>query len=283
MFHHLLITRFNLKNPEWKLTKNNDTLLDEQWMTERMELFTNYCLPSVINQTNKNFKWLLYFDELTNDYFKNEIRLLTENHQNIEVFYIDGMPSFNESILKYVKENASSEPYIITSRIDNDDCISKYFIDEVQKNFNKQDFLAVDFYQGYTLQIAPQVILGKKDHIFNPFISLIEKNENPKTVWHYAHNMWKKESRTIHVKNKRIWMSVIHEKNKVNEFYGYGNIDWNILSKEFIVSDFINQKIKSELLPFKNWWTKSLKNYLNVKSSVFTKMLKRNIGLYKIK
>jgi hypothetical protein len=283
MFHHLLITRFNLKNPEWKLTKNNDTLLDEQWMTERMELFKNYCLPSVINQSNKNFKWLLYFDETTTENFKQEIHLLTDNHQNIEVFYIAGMPAFNESILNYVQQNASSEPYIITSRIDNDDCISKYFIDEVQKNFNKQDFLAVDFYQGYTLQISPEVILGKKDHIFNPFISLIEKNDNPKTVWHYAHNMWKKESRTIHVKNKRIWMSVIHEKNKVNEFYGYGNIDWNTLSKEFIVSDYINQKIKSELIPFNKWWFKSLKNYLNVKSSVFTKMLKQKIGLYKIK
>lgn len=283
MFHHLLITRFNLKNPEWKFTKNNGTLLDDQWMMERMELFKNYCLPSVINQSNKNFKWLIYFDNTTSEQFKREISLLTDHVQNIEVLYIDGMPAFNDSIKNYVSQFANSEPYIITSRIDNDDCININFINEVQKTFKKQDFLAVDFYKGYTLQTSPKMILGKKDHIFNPFISLIEKNENPKTVWHYAHNMWKKEPRVIHVNNKRIWMSIIHEKNKVNEFYGYGNVDWNIISKEFIVSDFINQKIKSEIIPHSQWWFQSLKNLINVKFSVFSKILKKRIGLYKIK
>lgn len=61
MFHHFLITRFNLRNPSWELTKNNETLLDDSWMSERIELFKNYCFPSVVNQTNKNFKWLLFF------------------------------------------------------------------------------------------------------------------------------------------------------------------------------------------------------------------------------
>ncbi|WP_321540790.1 hypothetical protein [Flavobacterium piscinae] len=58
---------------------------------------------------------------------------------------------------------------------------------------------------------------------------MIEKNENPKTVWHYVHNMWKKEPRLIHLSEKRLWLSIIHGKNKVNEFDGYGNIKWNSL------------------------------------------------------
>ena len=216
MFHHLLITRFNLKNSDWKFTKNNDNLLDDKWMTERMELFQNFCLPSAVNQTNKNFKWLIYFDNSTSDFFKNEIQKIIQNHSNILVFYIEGMPEFNSSILKYISENTKDKPYLITSRIDNDDCIHKDFINEVQQKFNNQDFMAFDFIKGYTLQVEPKILLGKKEHIFNPFISLIEKNENPKTVWHYVHNMWKKEPRVTQVTDKRIWMSIIHEKNKVN-------------------------------------------------------------------
>jgi hypothetical protein len=283
MFHHFLITRFNLRNPSWELTKNNETLLDDSWMSERIELFKNYCFPSVVNQTNKNFKWLLFFDSTTNDKFKKAMDDLIKNQPNIIPFYIDGMPKFNESILKYVEENANDKPYLITSRIDNDDCIHKNFIDEVQKQFNKQDFIAIDFIKGYTLQVEPKVMLGKKEHIFNPFISLIEKNENPKTVWHYVHNMWKKEPRIKQISDKRVWMSVIHEKNKVNEFDGYGNNNWNEISQDFIVSDKINAKIKNEILPFSSWWFTSLKNYLYVKMVLLSKVIKQKAGIYKLK
>lgn len=281
MFKHLLITRFNLKNPEWKqLTKNNESLLDDSWMNERLELFANYCFPSVSNQTNQNFEWLLYFDVSTSENHKNKIAKIIGNKTNIKTFFIDGMPVFNESIIKYVEENISTE-YLITSRIDNDDCIHKDFINEIQKHFDKQDFLAIDNIEGYTLQIEPNFILGKKEHIFNPFISLIEKNDQPKTVWHYVHNMWKKEPRLIHVTEKRLWLSVIHGKNKVNEFDGYGNIKWNSLKNDFIVSDKVSQKIENDQLPFSKWWFLSLRNFLYVKRVLLSKQLKKMLGVYK--
>lgn len=281
MFKHLLITRFNLKNPEWKqLTKNNESLLDDSWMNERLELFANYCFPSVSNQTNQNFEWLLYFDSSTSEIHKNKIAEIIGNKTNIKTFFIDGMPVFNESIIKYVQENISTE-YLITSRIDNDDCIHKDFINEIQKHYDKQDFLAIDNIEGYTLQIEPNFILGKKEHIFNPFISLIEKNDQPKTVWHYVHNMWKKEPRLIHVTEKRLWLSVIHGKNKVNEFDGYGNIKWNTLKNDFIVSNKVSQKIENDQLPFSKWWFLSLRNFLYVKRVLFSKQLKKMLGVYK--
>ncbi len=203
--------------------------------------------------------------------------------KTIEVLYIDGMPNFNKRILEYIEKNIKEIPYLITSRIDNDDCVSNRFIEEVQKNFNKQDFMAFDYIQGYTLQIEPQIILGKKEHIFNPFISLIEKNENPKTVWHYVHNQWKKEPRVTQITDKRIWMSIIHEKNKVNEFDGYGNIDWNSINKEFILSEKMNEVVKTNILPFNRWWFKSLRNFLYVKMVLFSKKFKKAIGIYKVK
>ena len=280
MFHHLLITRFNLKNSDWKFTKNNDNLLDDKWMTERMELFQNFCLPSAVNQTNKNFKWLIYFDNSTSDFFKNEIQKIIQNHSNILVFYIEGMPEFNSSILKYISENTKDKPYLITSRIDNDDCIHKDFINEVQQKFNNQDFMAFDFIKGYTLQVEPKILLGKKEHIFNPFISLIEKNENPKTVWHYVHNMWKKEPRVTQVTDKRIWMSIIHKKNKVNEFDGYGIIDWNSINRDFILSEKMNETISSTITPFRKWWLKSIRNYIGVKRVLTSKIIKRKLKYY---
>jgi hypothetical protein len=283
MFYHFLITRFNLKNPDWDVTKNNELLLDDNWMDERLELFSNYCFPSVVNQTNKNFKWLLFFDTSTSEKYRKKIDQIIHNHPQIIPFYINGMPNFQEAILHYIEENASDKKFLITSRIDNDDCIHKDFINEIQKQFNEQDFLAIDTINGYTLQVEPSFILGKKEHIFNPFISLIERNHNPKTVWHYVHNMWKKEPRLIHLSEKRLWLSIIHGKNKVNEFDGYGNIKWNDINSDFVISESKNSKILTTQLPFSKWWFLSLKNYLYVKMVLGSKQIKKALGIYKVK
>lgn len=283
MFQHFLITRFNLRNPKWDVTKNNESLLNDDWMSNRMWLFENFCLPSVINQTNKNFTWLLYFDTTTSDNFKKLITEITQNYTNIKVFYIDGMPNFKNEIQEYISENTKNASYLITSRIDNDDCIHKNFIEEVQKKFRNQDYQAIDIIQGYSLQVEPNYILGKKEHIFNPFISLIEKNENPKTVWENDHNMWKKETRITQITDKRLWMSIIHQKNKVNEFDGYGNIKWEAISTDFKVSEKISKAIETNLLPFNKWWFLSLRNFLYVKMVLISKKLKKSIGIYKYK
>jgi len=281
MFEHYLITRFNLRNPKWTVTKNNELLLTKEWMDERFELFANFCLPSVVAQTQKNFKWLIYFDSGTAEEYRQQISSLINSHPFIEIFYIDGMPNLIPSIKRYLSENSKSE-YLITSRIDNDDCISINFIDQVQQQFEKQDYFAIDFTSGYTLNMDP-IMIGKKEHIFNPFISLIEMNKNPKTVWTNDHNQWKKETSLIHISNNRVWMSVIHTKNKVNEFDGYGNVNWIQLSNEFKVSLSIHNKISNEMVPYTKWWFLSMKNYLYVKMVFFSKTTKKKLGLYKIK
>lgn len=283
MFKHYLITRFNLKNPEWDVTKNNETLLTDEWMEDRMWLFENFCFPSVAAQTNKKFNWLLFFDTTTPEKYKKAIADLISNHLNIKAFYINGMPEFYPSIQQFISEDSKGIPFLITSRIDNDDCIHKNFINEVQHKFKSQDYEAVDIIKGYSLQVKPRFILGKKEHIFNPFISLIEKNEEPKTVWFNDHTLWKKETRITQITNKRLWMSIIHEKNKVNEFDGYDNVKWTNINKDFIVSEKINTLIERELIPHKNWLFLSLKNRLYVKLVLLSKKVKKALGIYKIK
>lgn len=283
MFSHYLITRFNLKNPKWDVTKNNETLLTDEWLEHRLWLFENFCLPSVTAQTSTNFTWLIYFDVTTPPAYRSRIENLIEGHKNIRLYYIEGMPAFYPEIQKLITAETKGQPYLITSRIDNDDCIHKDFIAEVQKQFNKQDYRAIDVIKGYSLQIKPVVMLGKKEHIFNPFISLIEKNESPKTVWFNDHNLWKKETRITQVTHKRLWMSIIHEKNKVNEFDGYGNIMWEDVKQDFIVSAQMQSNIDANILPHSKWAWTSFKNGLYVNWVLFNKMLKKALGIYRIK
>lgn len=283
MFSHYLITRFNLKNPKWDVTKNNETLLTDEWLEHRLWLFENFCFPSVAAQTNRNFNWLIYFDTTTPQHYKERIEAIVAGQPNIKLFYIDGMAAFYPEIKKFITQNTAGKDYLITSRIDNDDCINKNFIDVVQQQFKSQDYMAVDVIKGYSLQIKPDIMLGKKEHIFNPFISLIEKNTDPKTVWFNDHNLWKKETRIIQVSDKRLWMSIIHEKNKVNEFDGYGNIKWEDINKDFIVSPTMASNIAYNILPHNKWAWTSFKNETYVKWVLFNKMLKKALGIYRLK
>jgi hypothetical protein len=283
MFNHLLVTRFNLRNPEWDVTKNNEKLLTNDWMEERMWFFENFCFPTILAQTNQNFEWLLYFDITTPEKFKTRISELIQNQLNFKVFYIDGMPKFYDELKKYISAIPNKKPYLITSRIDNDDSVHKDFINEIQLQFKQQDYLVLDIIKGYSLQIRPTVMLGKKEHIFNPFMSLIEKNDDPKTIWYYHHNMWKKETRIKQVNHKRLWIAVIHEKNKVNNFNGYDNVKWNKLKSDFVLSEEANVLIKNELLPHNKWLKLSWKNKIIVKYKVISKSFKKFFGVYKLK
>jgi hypothetical protein len=283
MFHHLLVTRFNLRNPEWDVTKNNEKLLTDDWMEERMWFFENFCFPTIVSQTNQNFEWLLYFDKTTSEKYQKRMSELIVNQPNFKVFYIDGMPQFYGELKKYIDAIPNKNPYIITSRIDNDDAVHKDFINEVQLQFNEQEYLVLDSIKGYSLQIHPTVMLGKKEHIFNPFMSLIEKNEDPKTIWYYHHNMWKKETRIKQLMHKRLWIAVIHEKNKVNNFNGYDNVIWEKLKADFILSEEANEFIKNKIVPHSKWLKLSWKNKIIVKYKVISKSFKKFFGVYKFK
>ena len=163
MFNHFLITRFNLKRSDWKTNKNNEEVLTDDWHKNRFNLFTNFCFPSVASQTNKNFEWLVFFDSSTTKEYRDLIKTLEVKMPNFKPFFINGMDEFLPSLKSYISE--INEDFIITSGLDNDDCLSKDYIKEVQANFNKQDFLALDFVDGFTLQISPNIKLGKNRYV----------------------------------------------------------------------------------------------------------------------
>jgi len=198
---------------------------------------------------------------------------------NFIPIFIDGMDLFLPSIKDYI--NDYNDEYIITSSLDNDDCISRTYIEEIQKKFNQQDFMAVDFVDGYTLQIQPNIKIGKKLHQYNPFISLIEKNKNPITVCDVSHRIWKKENRILQIRNKRIWSSIIHLENKVNEFTGYDQVSLDTFFNDFSISEKQRKYIETHNISISQWQLQSFINSLSSYWKFIFKNLKKRMGFYK--
>ncbi|WP_115461795.1 glycosyltransferase [Winogradskyella aurantiaca] len=278
MFKHFLITRFNLRKEDWISNKHNKPILTDEWHVNRFELFKTYCFPSVAAQTNKNFDWIVYFDTTTKDEFRTIISELEKELPNFKPFYIDGMTHFIPSIRAHMKN--VEEDFIITTGIDNDDCISMNFIDEIQQQFDAQEFMCIDFVDGYTVETQSSIKIGKKLHAFNPFLSLIERNIDPKTIKDRSHRNWKKERNIKRIPNKRIWSSIIHFENKVNEFTGYGKVDPEEFFEKFKILPRQESYIRANLVPTSKWKMQSFINHLDSRLTYASKSIKRSLGLY---
>ncbi|MCP9201085.1 putative rhamnosyl transferase [Gramella sp. GC03-9] len=279
MFQHYILTRFNLRAKDWTTTKNNETVLTEEWLEERFDLFENYCFSSVKNQKNQNFKWLVFFDVNTPEIYKKKVEAFQESYKNFLPFFIDGMDNFLPEIKKNIQK-LDSEDYIITSRLDNDDCIHENYIQAIQDRFDKQDHQALDIIDGYTLETGNKYRLGRLLKLNNPFISLIEKKGDFKTVWFRdRHGSWKYEKNMTRIKNERLWLSIIHSKNKVNEFSGYGNVDPEKLYEFHISENKLNEILKN-LESVNSWMLTSMTNQVNFTFKRYFKELKANLGLY---
>lgn len=280
-YQFYIITRFNLRRSDWETTKNGKKVLSDSWLKERFDLFDNYCFPSVKNQSNQDFKWLVFFDSDTPEIYKKKVEEYSLSFNNFHPFFIDGMDCFISSIKEKINL-LDSKKYIITSRLDNDDCLHTDYVKVVQSYFNHQEYLAIDMIDGYCMQIGAKVKLGIKRQLYNPFITLIEKKDNCNTVWYRGHTYWKFAKNIYRVKNKRLWLTIIHEKNYSNEFDGYGEVNFNILKKFNIKrSKIIELKSKFENFNLRRF--QNFKNRWKINTSYYGKDFKTVLGIYKIK
>ena len=273
MFEHFLITRFNLRNPRWTSSRSQHPALSEAWLRDRFNLFEQYCLPSVAAQTEPGFTWLVYFDTQTPEQWRPRIEAYRGDCPQFQAVFVDGMAAFLADVQARI--GAAASPYLISSRLDNDDCISNDFIASVQAQFVATDFLALDFIDGYMLEIAPVRRLGRTVNAYNPFVSLIERNHEPLGIWHKDHAQWKREPRLRRIRDQRIWLTIIHRENKTNEFRGFDEV-----SARFTLAPEA-QEVWGQLLPVTRWRWLSLKNRLQTGGTLLKRDLKKALGLYR--
>lgn len=278
MFEHFLITRFNLRNPRWTSSRSQHPALSDAWLQGRFRLFEQYCLPSVAAQTEPGFTWLVYFDTQTPEQWRPRIEGYRRDCPQFQPVFVDGMAAFLSDIQARI--GAADSPYLISSRLDNDDCISTDFIASIQAQFVPADFLALDFIDGYMLEIAPVRRLGRTVNAYNPFVSLIERNREPRSVWFRDHAQWKQEPRLRRIRDQRVWLTVIHQENKTNEFRGFGRISGAEVSERFTLAPEA-QTVWEQLVPARRWRWLSLKNRLQTTGTLLKRDLKKALGLYR--
>lgn len=183
-FNHYVFTRFNLGLYGGPYVDNVD-----EWMSERMRLFGDYCLPAFEQQTCKRFSWVLAIDPATPDIVRAKIKSLMVPTTGFYTIIIE------EEHLDWSLRNASayaSKPWVITTRFDNDDIPHKHYIEAIQASFTGRTILVDVRYD--ILDIRPGKFNRRHDveprrKPNSPFTSLIEPTDGDvKTVFQCDHS-----------------------------------------------------------------------------------------------
>lgn len=211
---HFLITRFNLKNEHWI----NNNAVSENWLKNRIKIFEKICYPSVINQSNQQFTWLIFFDIDTPNTIKKYIE---ENYTSdlIQIHYIDGFKELETICKRIISTQISPNSYFITSRLDNDDALHKDYIDTIKNLSIPRSKTVIDIRNGYQLYFENNLGQAKAYFsTFNPFISLISDDKTLELVIDKEHTDWNNKNYTcIAYLKKRLWMQYIHDNNQLNK------------------------------------------------------------------
>ncbi|RKD92582.1 glycosyltransferase [Mangrovibacterium diazotrophicum] len=227
MFAHFVITQFNLKRFPLSMQSEHKWT---NWTRERVKLFQEYCLPSFMNQTTKNFKWLIYFDVDTPSEFNPFLERLKQL-DFIHVYKADGHEEFISRYRRDLKELAKEKEWIIETRCDNDDCLHQDAIATIQRLFKPQNQFMISLASGYTLNTQN----NKLSHYFypgSPFMSIVEQTNRELTgIFKKEHSHWDglqfglvkelshKNKLAAFALEKPYWIQVIHQQNVRNSFH----------------------------------------------------------------
>lgn len=192
---------------------------------ERISLFETFCAPTVVGQSNKNFTWLIYCDPDTNEEILKRIRLSTQNLDRIEIITVIGFDQMLSHLRQLVSQ--SHTPFVITTRLDNDDGIGIHFIKDLQSNFIPEDLIVLNQLGGVHYHVATKILTAHRHYLNNSFLTLIEKTKphGMITIMGFNHLHPMENMKVINLAKKYAFWRTLHQQNTAIR----GNRGWPIL------------------------------------------------------
>ena len=180
-------------------------------------------MPSIKNQKCQDFEWIVLFDSMTPDCFKERIASYqSECPQLIPVFVKPENGWHFAEILRDEIVKRLKAKRVISTYLDNDDALNVGFVGDLQHRalaVNDGTFFYYDEgYQFYTEDKFMMQIRYPRNH----FVSVVERGD-PATIkgifghgrHYYIDSI--KGAKIEHVKTMPMWCEVVHEKNILND------------------------------------------------------------------
>lgn len=209
---HIFLTRFNIPSSG----AERFVRAQDGWLEQRARLFETYCLPSMMNQTAENIRWVIYFDPQSPAWLQRRIDGWSSGGAFTPVYRTSLCSAEVISDLRATVGHPA--PRLLTTNLDNDDGIALDFAERVQgAAANRRQRTALYLSNGLILS-GDRLYLRSDKH--NAFCSVIETWDDPGSCWADWHNMLKNTMQTESVSGPPAWLQVVHGGNVSNRVHG---------------------------------------------------------------
>lgn len=206
-FDHFLLTRFAVYGPHGQLPS-------DAWLHDRFKLFEDFCLPSVKNQTCRNFSWGLLVSPGLPKWAHERLLMLGLTDDNLVVSHDWRSAS---AATAWILQHAEKDS-ILTTRLDNDDALATTFVERLHAKVQPRDVGAYNFAHG--LQSTPKGLLFSFQNS-NPFLSLLERTDvRTQTILALDHDLVGQTWPVRQIRGGPAWLQVVHENNLANAANG---------------------------------------------------------------
>lgn len=229
----------------------------KKWLEHRYRLFEEYCLPSIANQTCKDFDWIVLFDCSTPERYKERIKELQAKCPQLVPVFVEPEKGryfaqiFLEEVRRRMDDGRGGCQRVLTTYLDNDDALNIHFVEDLQRRAaDLSDGTFIYYRDGYQLFTDHHYLMQIR-YPRNHFASVVE-NGNPstlKTIYGYGSHYYIdqiKGAKIEYVMDMPMWCEVIHEKNMGNDAYFLKAKmirDAEILQREFAVDETLDYGI----------------------------------------
>jgi hypothetical protein len=213
-FTHYLITRFNVPVTDWSADKDGVSTRDEAWMAHRLGVFADFCVPTVRQQSVRDFTWIICLDAATPEATVDAVRRLVGEIPRVEL-----LPAVSHDVMmQRLRERLGTDPadLIITSRLDNDDGLGPDFIKIVQAHVEAVDKRLINLLGGLLYDVPNRVLTRLRVSRFNHFTSLVERNLHDGrllTVIGFPHTRPPADVTVVDVPARYGWLKIVHARN----------------------------------------------------------------------
>lgn len=213
-YKHIVITRFNIQ-----ISRTPEARPTAEWMTERLRLFGTYCLPCMAAQSERSFTWLLLVDQHTEEAHLSALREMCAPYPFIRIRQTAETNNLTALYKQIAEEEKGDCDYLVSTRLDNDDCVSSEFVSEIQKALKPTD-------EPYVISFPTGCQLFEKQHVMfelyypnNHFVTLVEGcGREVRTVLDVDHRELT-QLPTAYVREGEImWGELVHGGNVLNGF-----------------------------------------------------------------
>lgn len=138
MINHFIVTRYCIRDLEvfaggGKFLGTAGDPLQKSYLEKRLIMIQGVAYPSLLGQTNRNFEWVFLVDRDLPESYRQRLKGITRG--KIKTHIVEYIEESKMQYLHWLNLMIDPDkPYVVTTNLDDDDALSKNYIEALQNN-----------------------------------------------------------------------------------------------------------------------------------------------------